>query len=514
MVNVGSLPVVGNALFDLDTQAGITAVLLAVRASDLSITEKNEIRDIIFLYTNGGKDQSVRLGLEQKINAAGLVPVTPKKSETKSQEPKREPPTIGTFRSAPSFSVPVVPPVADVVAEPVPKPQAMPEPAPVVEPTPVSIPVVESVPAKATPLFSQQPVTPMPEVEPLHEEVQVPPVVMPKADQQQYLDRIREIKALVNEKVGNPVNLVDINNEVGREYMSALLDAMKRINSGMSADSAMVRLEAAYTAVEETLRTVSPGATTQQTMSVPVVSQAVPTEPAYATPAPVQEPMVVAPTPVQVPVYPTPTPEPVAQPVVVPVSSYQPAAPSAPVYQPLSQYQSPAESVLPPHQAPPDGVPHAVVPTPNYNQAMPVQSAAPQTFSSLADMVQQSHAQTGLPVTPVTAAPLQSGDPLLSSEVEEGLTQLLSEWSIFKKSGIFGTGPKGREHPLYKKMAELQIPLLLAGRFEGATQEVRQSLTDYMNGWRYEQGLIYEKGETFEHYLRRVIRHILDQNGR
>ena len=31
-----------------------------------------------------------------------------------------------------------------------------------------------------------------------------------------------------------------------------------------------------------------------------------------------------------------------------------------------------------------------------------------------------------------------------------------------------------------------------------------------MNGWRYEQGLIYEQGETFEHYLRRVIRHILD----
>jgi broad specificity phosphatase PhoE len=51
---------------------------------------------------------------------------------------------------------------------------------------------------------------------------------------------------------------------------------------------------------------------------------------------------------------------------------------------------------------------------------------------------------------------------------------------------------------------------LLAGRFEGATQEIKQSITDYMNGWRYEQGIIYEPGETFEHYLRRVIRHILD----
>jgi hypothetical protein len=31
-----------------------------------------------------------------------------------------------------------------------------------------------------------------------------------------------------------------------------------------------------------------------------------------------------------------------------------------------------------------------------------------------------------------------------------------------------------------------------------------------MNGWRYEQGIVYEKDETFERYLRRVIRHIID----
>jgi hypothetical protein len=86
----------------------------------------------------------------------------------------------------------------------------------------------------------------------------------------------------------------------------------------------------------------------------------------------------------------------------------------------------------------------------------------------------------------------------------------LSEWSLFKKSGLFGSGAKGREHPLFKKIAGLQIPLLLAGRFEGATQEIKQSITDYMNGWRYEQGIIYMQGETFERYLRRVIKHILD----
>ena len=101
-------------------------------------------------------------------------------------------------------------------------------------------------------------------------------------------------------------------------------------------------------------------------------------------------------------------------------------------------------------------------------------------------------------------------DPLFTSEVDNGLEQLLSDWDLFKRSGLFGTGPNGREHPLYKKIKDLQIPLLLAGRFEGAHQEVKQSITDYMNGWRYELGIIYEQGETFEHYLRRVIRHIID----
>lgn len=113
-----------------------------------------------------------------------------------------------------------------------------------------------------------------------------------------------------------------------------------------------------------------------------------------------------------------------------------------------------------------------------------------------------------------TSASLQTstvkGDSLFTKEVTDGLNQLLLEWPIFKKSGLFGTGPKGYEHPLFKKIANLPIPLLLAGRFEGATQEIKQSITDYMNGWRYEQAIIYEQGETFEHYLRRVIRHILD----
>jgi hypothetical protein len=493
MVNVGSLPAEGNRLFDLDTQAGITAVLLALRGSEITSAQKNELRDLVFSYTNGGKDQSVRLSLEQKIAAYGLVPAAP--AQPKASEVfahRQEQLTIGSFRSAPSFAVPAVP----VVSAPV---QATPAPVQVEVPVAPAAAPVTSAPVPE-PMPTPVQVTPAP-AEPIQPEVVVPTVQMPKADQQQYLERIREIKSLVNEKVGNPVNLVDINNEVGREYMSALLDAMKRINSGMSADGAMQRLETAYVAVEETLRSVA--------VEKPVQPAAAPTPFVPPTPEPIAE---VAREPEPMPYFPPVQPAYVPPPVqVAPPPVYEPVVPTEP------HYQSLAESVAPPAQHyEPIAAPQPVVPTPNYTQpaAPTIHSATPHTFSSLADMVQQSHAQTGLPTTPAAAQPLASGDVLLSAEVEDGLTQLLSEWSIFKKSGIFGSGPKGREHPLYKKMADLQIPLLLAGRFEGATQEVRQSLTDYMNGWRYEQGLIYEKGETFEHYLRRVIRHILDQNTR
>ena len=102
-------------------------------------------------------------------------------------------------------------------------------------------------------------------------------------------------------------------------------------------------------------------------------------------------------------------------------------------------------------------------------------------------------------------------DPIMTPDVTSGLNQLLSEWKLFKSSGIFGTGPSGSEHPLYKKLQNMQMSAVIAGRFEGATPEIKQSITDYMNGWRYEEGILHQHGETFEHYLRRVIKKILDK---
>jgi hypothetical protein len=105
-------------------------------------------------------------------------------------------------------------------------------------------------------------------------------------------------------------------------------------------------------------------------------------------------------------------------------------------------------------------------------------------------------------------------DPLQTPEVSQGLAQLLSEWSLFKSSGFLGTGPSGLEHPLYKRIAQLTMAAVIAGRFEGATPQVKQNIADYMNGWRYEEGILHEHTETFEQYLRRVIKHILQRQKR
>ena len=107
-----------------------------------------------------------------------------------------------------------------------------------------------------------------------------------------------------------------------------------------------------------------------------------------------------------------------------------------------------------------------------------------------------------------SAKPLSGLD---SPEIGEGLARLLSEWKLFKSSGFLGTGPSGKEHPLYKQLGNLPMASVIAGRFEGSTPEIKQGITDYMNGWRYEQGILHEMGETFEHYLRRVIFQILER---
>lgn len=621
--------------FNFDTEAGVAHLLASVRSANISSEQKNDLRDTIFLYTNGGRDQTVRLSLEQKLASYGVKPTGNAPGAAASPSQPSSP--MGFSRTAPnSFSVsatnnqpastPPAPTQPPAQATPPPAPtqptvQPAPAPAPTPQPpTPTPAPAQPAQqaqptqpPQPATPAsaptpvqpapqapVSPQPVTPAPSTPPPPQPTPALPVApaakpIPQTpptpgdqsgvstassqpltghDPAVFLDRIREIKSLVNQQVGNPVNLVDINNEVGREYMGALLDAMKKINSGASAVSAMQRLENSYKSVEKAIADHNAGApqasttppapqtpqapatpapapqpppanqpTSAQPQTPPAPQQspapapAQPTPPPSPTPAPTPTPPAPAPKPTPPPPppepeKPKPRPEPVApqpEPVKTEPPTPEPAKPAKPEPEkPKPITEEPASSVADKTQSrvPLQDIPNPATKAQAHKQTDKPESAEPDTtaeerwsksgfsdqgeiakVSSLADTLTEKKLKDTKPEDKQSPV---SGDPLYTPEIDEGLNQLLTEWSLFKKSGLFGTGPKGREHPLFKKIAGLQIPLLLAGRFEGATQEIKQSITDYMNGWRYEQGIIYNQGETFERYLRRVIKHILD----
>ena len=546
--------------FDLETQKGVMSLLAAIRASELSPVEKNELRDLVLLYTNGGRDHSVRITIQQKVLTYGITPLV-------STAPASEVKGFGSSRPAPSFSVsapaqfvPVAAPGTAAPAAPtestaqesvdvsttVPAVESSPqldavvasaEPMPMTQPSPVaeSAPVAasESVTPATSPASSAAPAAPAQSIAPAETAVPPVPVEAPVAgySPDAALQRIREIKSLVNDKVGNPVNLVNIDNAVGREYMASLLDAMKKINSGSSAITAMQRLETAYQAVEKTIK---------ERGTEPSTKPAEKTEVSAVTPEPAADPIpepAVESTPIEAEGSPSSEEAPISAVVeeiheatseVEIAESPKAAARLEKVENSIPGYDLDVSAVSKVSATAkveaPAGAP---APIPGKRSEEEIESAwgpatdtlkppvntalnKAQKAASLADAKDRLRSPDDLLSPADIASSSVSGDPLFTKEVDDGLQQLLSEWSLFKKSGLFGTGAKGREHPLFKKISTLQIPLLLAGRFEGATQEIKQSITDYMNGWRYEQGIIYEQGETFEHYLRRVIRHIID----
>lgn len=526
--------------FDLNTQKGVMSLLAAVRQSALSSAEKNDLRDLIFLYTNGGGDVSVKIALEQKLRNYQLQPVaqtTPK--ETATPETKKPPLPFGSSRPSPVFKAPVVTNTSpkSVAAEPkkesetIVTPTKSPEPNKSERPEPVKVTVNPNVPKsepakveKKEPVSetavvseSNTPSAPQPKVEPKADT----PLASLSPETNSHLERIKEIKAEVNKKVGNPVNLVDIDNQVGREYMNALLEAMKRLSGGQSGGmkTAMDRLEAAYAAVEKAVSGY------QQKQEQPTSASKVAAEEIKPVNAAVQATPPVQPEQKVINDSPKPqsgfdsvseNPSPKAETIVEkPTQSAKPAIPQPSAPTPAeSEKPEPNPWSTPADLTTPDVVSNPASVTAAQAASRPKEpSVDPVTESSKLSSISEEKKNltpTDLPATNNSNNLAKADDPLFTPEIDTGLSQLLSDWSLFKKSGLFGTGPKGKDHPLYKQIANLQIPLLLAGRFEGANQEIKQSITDYMNGWRYEQGIIYEKGETFELYLRRVIKQILD----
>lgn len=591
--------------FDFSSSASVMLILKSLRShAELAPSVRNEIRDLIFSYTNGKGDEAVKEAIESRLFSAGITPESINGSSVSIQEspamPKEVPKAgFSIGRMAPSFSPSSISPTP-VISASIPKPNLKEVEALNVVNTPKSTASVNISGVTASPARIEKivPIIPTDSVLKTHDIVKhsavenvpqkaqkqelesvIAKAVLPEEDKLAasnsidtaiLLERIRVIKADINTRAGNPVNLVSMNNAIGREYMAALLEAMKQLGGGNEGTitNAMKRLEIAY---EQALSVIEmAGAPKVSGSNQLVPSGQAPTEVpsnqnASLAQTPTQKPQAQA-TPVAVStekkfvsVAPVPT-SPVQSVSATAVPEKRQAIPI--IESPTSvQSATPKQTENTHSSNPPLGAtrfvarptqantetsisqivsaPKPISPIPPQHQTYyvtekPVATTVPMTASP-ADIMQAAEAPSSVPIhsskfqsakSVAMATPLrrveelptsaevknrsENGNPLYAQEISEGLEQLLSEWSIFHKSGVFGTGPKGSNHPLYKKLAPLMIPLIIAGRFEGATEEVRQSITDYMNGWRYEQGIVYEKEETFENYLRRVIRHIID----
>ena len=516
-------------VFDFSTQASIMSLLAGIRKSELPTVVKNELRDLVFLYTSGGGDESTRIALEQKLINHKIEPVTStnKKQTEKVEERSVVRPTLsfGAYRPTPSFTVPTMVVKADTARPTVSVATAKTavkqfrsqtekkvDENNLVQEIPNNLPqasdfkkeeIKEDVVNKISTAKSvvSEVVVEDEGREKKTESKQVDPTVNKK-----YLDRIREIKNIVNSKVGNPVNLVDIDNQVGREYMNALLEAMKKLSSTSTTELevAMQRLETAFLAVD---RVVNERSISEKVVEVAKDEVTTKTETAAAgTPSKeVSEAVKVETVTKETKVAPEVKPVVMASPVVE-VNRFTPKSEEKSGFE--NTDVAPVMSNIPVKPIPPMRVmANPVVPS----QPKPAPVPAPVVPTKITSLAEEKKVPSfsDLP-TSLPRKESEVGNPLFTDEIDAGLDELLSDWSLFKKSGLFGTGPKGREHPLFQKMSSIQIPLILAGRFDGATQEIRQSITDYMNGWRYEQGIVYEPGETFETYLRRVIKHIID----
>ena len=503
------------------SEESILHALAFVRHSAIPTPKKNSLRDLFLAYA-GTADPKEQEDVKSKIikelqGLPGLSSLLPKEKPATSG-------TVGMSRPVPSFVastilVPeVVPPAS--VSEISTKPVA--EPIPEIKPEPI-------------------PPAPLPPPAPGPAVASVPPPQTANAK-----GRIDAIKRDINGRVGNPVNLIETNETVGREYMTALLDAMKRTSRG---DGDLSRLEAAYQAALAVIskNTIAAEAPVEKSMApeVPPVPVTPPVE------IPPQPEVMIPPAPAPLPkhddgprmgLYHRPIDEVIAEEVRKPVEVVETPRVVPPSI-PQHELKMPEEVKLParPPQpsvakikvasveelkpVPPPEVKVEPAPKPAPVEAKPVPAPKPVTppkVASVADTKLRplNETSSALPeqisklkiaaaaVEEATKKPITD---LKAPEIDQGLRLLLAEWVLFKHSGFLRKKPSGIDSPLYKQLAPLPMASVIAGRFEGVTPEIKHTLADYMTGWRYEQGIVHDMGETFENYLRRVVKEILEK---
>ena len=554
------------AAFDLGTQAGVTELLRQVRSSSLPADTKTTIRELVLRFAQDASNEAVREELESIISTLPLIagapitmpaPGTQDEAQQKAKEtapaPAPEPQAAEKQGGLGGRRVPIFSVSKQEASSPVPAPQPAPAPAPAPEPTPAPAPVAEPAPAPE-PAPAAEP-APAPAPQPAPAPAPAPQPAPAAEASPNHLERVQEIKKEVIALVGNPVNLVAADNAVGKQYMTALLEAMKKINGGTRAEvaTAMQNLETAFVAVK---------GLAEQGM-VPPAPAAAPVPAPVAEPAPTPEPVTPAPQPAPAPA-PTPAPEPAPAPAPTPAPAPEPQPQPAP---------APEGGTPPPPPPPPPGLKENLAGDESKwakeaaTHEPPEDTGAKQTSDSptlggspLQDIPAYGYSkpsrtvfappkekETAAPPAPPTApepvakeepkpakkesqldsnatiAPQKEmsedakeaaghiGGALMTPDITAGLSQLLAEWKIFKGSGLFGMGPGGMDHPLYQKIKDESMLSITNGTFDGSTAEIQQSIGDYINGWRYEQGIVPQHSESFDHFLRRVVRKVLGE---
>jgi len=522
-------------------EKSVLQALVTIRNSPLSAEDKSSLRDL-FLDFSGETDTTKAENIKAEIlnliaSNTELLPTLTIKSApttTNTTEPVLVNPhisKIGFSRPSPSFTftnksnktIPTPAPAPEIQIE-TPAPVAIPETQAEAQP-------VETIskPATEPELVTPSPIVPTTDTKAtvVEDVITQPtnPVDTSTATATQILvgadlkSRIDEIKRDINNRVGNPVNLINTDERIGKEYMTALLNAMKSVSGGGNELQASEQLEKAYQAALAILPITN-------TTSSPAPITAPAPEKIESTPAPAPEIQIETPAPVAVPETQavSQSTEAVVEPAPVAESKFRVS--KGLFHQPIDETDS---SLATPKEDLSDSVSLnntnnediKVSPLSNshngpiikhlggsaHTNELPKEeklkpltdsTTLPEKIEEIKLAANQRAEEAKKPITDLNAP-----------EIQQGLEKLLSEWSLFKSSGFLGMGPTGINHPLYKELSKLPMAAVVSGRFEGANNDIKQALRDYMNGWRYEQGMVHEMGETFEHYLRRVIKQII-----
>lgn len=380
-----------SSAYDLRSWQGLTTVL-RVAKEKLPPAEHAAFRDLVLQYAQRGGDVEYRKQIDAvlaKLDAP--APKEESKPEPKVEVQKREVATaisstytpLRSARPTPRFSVQSAPSAPAPIPEPIEKEETeaplsvpVPEPEPVVEEAPEPEEVIEERP-RSVPVVEEAPSAPK--------------------SLEEHKARITEIKRLVNEQIGNPVALVGAHHELGKEYMQALLAALKATGGGgVGADAAMRRLEDSYSA----LLTDKPQPKEDPVPAASPILKPVPVPPAPAKPVPpvipkpepkpepvpIPEPSKLVPPPMPRPVPPVVPPKPVAppmpQPQPAPVPRPVPPVPK-PVEIPVIRESAPVSTSEPSKPIPPP-VPKPVPPVSKPVPSAPQPAPKPTTFSPTA----------------------------------------------------------------------------------------------------------------------------------